>query len=403
MTDTLSDTAPGFEQPIAVLKHCHDRIRKELANLQALLALLPKHGADSAAQQSARALLDYFEQVARLHHADEEQDLLPMLQASAQGEDAELLDALAPLILDEHAQIDAMWQGLRAQLSAIADGSAAALAGIAVQLFARIYTAHMAREEELIAPMAMHLLSAAQMTQLGEAMQTRRGIVPASAPASAPAPAVGAAVANLRKDYGQASFAETDALDDPIAQFEVWFTQALKAQVDEPNAMCLSTADEQGRPSSRIMLIKQFDQRGFTFYTNYASLKGQQLAANPHAALLFFWRELERQIRIEGTVERTSRQENEAYFHSRPVKSQQSAFASKQSAPIADRAALERNVDAVAAQYGDAAPPCPETWGGFRVVPQRIEFWQGRSSRFHDRIVYTRQSDGAWLRQRLQP
>jgi pyridoxamine 5'-phosphate oxidase len=209
-------------------------------------------------------------------------------------------------------------------------------------------------------------------------------------------------VAGLRTDYGQASLSEEDVLDDPMLQFARWFDQALKAQVNEPNAMTLSTVDARGRPSSRIVLVKQFDERGFTWYTNYASRKGADLQANPHAALLFFWSELERQVRIEGRVEHTSSVESDTYFHSRPLKSRLSAIASAQSAPIASRAALEQNYDAAARQYGDE-PPRPDHWGGFRLIPERIEFWQGRRSRFHDRIVYLRQDDGTWTRQRLQP
>ena len=166
--------------------------------------------------------------------------------------------------------------------------------------------------------------------------------------------------------------------------------------------MSLATADANGKPSVRIVLVKQFDKRGFTWYTNYDSDKGQQLRANPNAALLFFWNELERQIRIEGKVERTSAQESDNYFHSRPLKSRLAAIASVQSAPIANRAALEQNYEKVAAQYGEE-PPRPANWGGFRLVPERIEFWQGRRSRFHDRIVYVRQADGRWTRERLQP
>jgi pyridoxamine 5'-phosphate oxidase len=195
---------------------------------------------------------------------------------------------------------------------------------------------------------------------------------------------------------------EADVAADPFDQFNTWFEQALAAEVNEPNAMSVATVDADGKPTSRIVLIKQFDRRGFTWYTNYDSQKGRQLAANPHAALLFFWSELERQIRIEGMVEHTSAEESDKYFHSRPVKSRLAAIASAQSAPIANRAALEQHYDAVALQYGDA-PPRPENWGGFRLVPQRIEFWQGRRSRFHDRIVYTLQADGSWTRQRLQP
>jgi pyridoxamine 5'-phosphate oxidase len=262
----------------------------------------------------------------------------------------------------------------------------------------------MEREESTMAPMALRLFSPEQMTQLGTAMQRRRGIgadVSAAAP-QACAPAIGDAVAGLRKDYGQASLNEDDVLDDPMLQFTRWFEQALKAQVNEPNAMNVATVDARGRPSSRIVLVKQFDERGFTWYTNYDSRKAQELRANPYAALLFFWSELERQVRIEGRVETTSAEESDKYFHSRPLKSRLSAIASQQSAPIDNRAALERNYEAVAATAGDA-PARPSNWGGFRLVPERIEFWQGRRSRFHDRIVYERQEDGSWARQRLQP
>ncbi len=407
MNDSLLDAAPGFDQPIAVLKHCHGRIRKQLATLERLLAHLPEHGADEQARQAASAVLKYFEKAAHLHHEDEEQDLIPMLRAVAQGEDAATLQALAPTILQDHKDMDAIWQDLHEQLTAIAAGSATALSTSSVQRFVQRYTAHMEREESTMAPMAMRLFSPEQMARLGAAMGRRRGIdsvsAPAPAAAEAPAvPAIGDAVAGLRKDYGQASLNEDEVRDDPIAQFTQWFEQALKAEVNEPNAMNVATVDLDGRPSSRIVLVKQFDARGFTWYTNYDSRKAQELRANPHAALLFFWSELERQVRIEGRVETTSAEESDKYFHSRPLKSRLSAIASQQSAPIANRAALEQNYEAVAAGAGEA-PPRPDHWGGFRLVPERIEFWQGRRSRFHDRIVYTRQEDGSWTRQRLQP
>jgi pyridoxamine 5'-phosphate oxidase len=290
--------------------------------------------------------------------------------------------------------MDAMWQGLHEQLKAIADGSAALLREADVRRFADTYTAHMEREEGHIAPMARRLFSPGQMAQLGLAMQVRRGI---AEPLTA-----GERVAHLRKDYGQATLSENDVAIDPIAQFNAWFAQALKAEVNEPNAMSVATVDGAGKPTSRIVLIKQYDARGFTWYTNYDSQKGRQLQGNPHAALLFFWPELERQIRIEGKVERTSAAESDTYFHSRPLKSRLAAIASAQSMPIANRTALEDNYDAVAKQYGDE-PPRPLNWGGFRLVPERIEFWQGRRSRFHDRIVYLLQADGSWARQRLQP
>ncbi|KQQ87306.1 pyridoxamine 5'-phosphate oxidase [Massilia sp. Leaf139] len=405
MNDFLPDTAPGFDQPIAVLKHCHGRIRKQLSTLERLLSHLPEHGADEAARQAAGAVLKYFEKAAHLHHDDEEQNLIPMLRAVAQGDDAATLQALAPVILQDHKDMDTLWQDLHEQLTAIAEGSASTLSASAVQRFCQRYSAHMEREENTMAPMALRLFSPAQMAQLGEAMARRRGIdagAVAGSSAAPNAPAIGEAVADLRKDYGQASLNEDDVLDDPMLQFTRWFEQALKAQVNEPNAMNVATVAADGRPSSRIVLVKQFDERGFTWYTNYDSRKAQELRANPYAALLFFWSELERQVRIEGRVETTSAEESDKYFHSRPLKSRLSAIASQQSAPIDNRAALERNYEAVAASAGDA-PARPANWGGFRLVPERIEFWQGRRSRFHDRIVYERQEDGSWARQRLQP
>ncbi len=210
------------------------------------------------------------------------------------------------------------------------------------------------------------------------------------------------AVADLRQEYSQASLSESDVLPDPFAQFSKWFAEALAAKLPEPNAMSVATVDADGRPSSRILLIKQFDARGFTWFTNYESRKGQDLHRNPCAAMLFFWSELERQVRIEGRVEQVSAAENDAYFQSRPLSSRLGAIASAQSAPIASRAALDARLAEAALQYGEH-PPRPEHWGGYRLVPDRIEFWQGRRSRFHDRIVFVKQSDGSWLRQRLQP
>jgi pyridoxamine 5'-phosphate oxidase len=401
MTNLLPEAAPGFDQPVAVLKHCHGRIRKQLATLEKLLAHLPGHGADEQARQAAQAVLNYFDKAAHLHHEDEEQDLIPMLRAVAQGDDAATLQALAPVILQDHGEMDALWNDLRPQLAAIAQGSATVLSGNAVQRFAQRYTAHMEREESTMAPMALRLFSPEQMERMGQSMQARRGI--SAAPLTdVEQKAIGDQVAGLRKDYGQASLSEEDVAEDPMAQFARWFEEALKAEVNEPNAMNVATVGPDGRPSSRIVLIKGFDERGFTWYTNYDSQKGQQLSANPFAALLFFWSELERQVRIEGRVERTSAEESDTYFNSRPLKSRLSAIASHQSAPIASRAALEQNYEAVARQYGEE-PRRPGNWGGFRLVPERIEFWQGRRSRFHDRIVYTRQEDGRWTRQRLQP
>jgi pyridoxamine 5'-phosphate oxidase len=399
MSSLLPDTAPDFSQPIAVLKHCHGRIRKQLATLEKLLVHLPEHGADEQARQAASAVLRYFDQAAHLHHDDEEQDLIPMLRAVAQGEDAATLQALAPTILQDHKEMDALWQDLHEQLTAIAEGSGTALTSSAVNRFVQRYTAHMDREESTMAPMAMRLFSVEQMARLGQAMQARRGLIEPIAPLSS---ALGQAVADLRKDYGQATLDEADVLDDPIEQFTAWFEQALKAEVNEPNAMTLATVAADGRPSSRIVLVKQFDPRGFTWYTNYESKKARDLSDNSDAALLFFWSELERQVRIEGRVERTAAEESDRYFRSRPLKSRLSAIASAQSAPIASRDQLEANYEAVAQAAGED-PARPPNWGGFRLVPERIEFWQGRRSRFHDRIVYVRQEDGSWTRQRLQP
>jgi pyridoxamine 5'-phosphate oxidase len=209
-------------------------------------------------------------------------------------------------------------------------------------------------------------------------------------------------LADLRKDYQLASLSEADVASDPIQQFSIWFEQALKSDVAEANAMSLATVNATGRPSSRIVLIKEFDQRGFSWFTNYDSNKGHDLAANPHAALLFFWSALERQVRIEGRIEKISDEENDNYFQSRPLGSRQSACASQQSQPIANRSLLEEKLKAVVNEFSDH-PPRPEHWGGYRLVPDRLEFWQGRSSRLHDRIVYTREPDGKWVIARLQP
>lgn len=209
-------------------------------------------------------------------------------------------------------------------------------------------------------------------------------------------------IADLRRDYSQATLSENEVDSDPLKQFARWFQQALETEVPEPNAMGLATVDSHGRPSLRIVLLKDFDARGFTFYTNYESRKGEQLLLNPHAALSFHWHDLERQIRIEGTVERVAAEESDAYFGIRPLKSRIGAIASAQSRPIDSREQLEQQFNQAETQFGQQ-PPRPAHWGGYRLAPNWIEFWQGRRSRLHDRIAYQRNKDGSWLRQRLQP
>lgn len=209
-------------------------------------------------------------------------------------------------------------------------------------------------------------------------------------------------LADLRRSYVLGSLNEADVAADPIRQFERWFDEALNAKLPEPNAMTLATVDAAGQPSARIVLLKGIDARGFTFFTNYESRKGADIAANPRAALLFHWVQLERQARIEGVVEKVSDAESDAYYASRPLGSRLGAWASEQSREVANRAVLEQREAEFREKFGEA-PPRPAHWGGYRVVPTWIEFWQGRPSRLHDRIGYRREADGNWRIVRLSP
>lgn len=207
---------------------------------------------------------------------------------------------------------------------------------------------------------------------------------------------------NLRQDYRSAQLNENDADRDPIVQFRKWFGEAIAAQLYEPNVMTLATADRFGRPSARIVLLKGIEDDGFIFFTNYESSKGQHLLENPQAALVFFWAELERQVRIEGVVSKVSAEVSAGYFHARPTGSQIGALASPQSQVIADRKVLEDKVAELSSRYEGQEIPRPPYWGGYLVEPSRIEFWQGRPSRLHDRILYEL-IDGSWIINRLAP
>jgi pyridoxamine 5'-phosphate oxidase len=208
---------------------------------------------------------------------------------------------------------------------------------------------------------------------------------------------------DLRREYTRAELLEGDVLPDPIAQFDRWFQAALAANVPEANAMTLATADASGAPSARVVLLKGCDPRGLVFFTNYDSRKGRELAENPRVSLCFYWQPLERQVRIDGTVEKVSRRESEDYFRTRPIGSQIGAWVSRQSEVIGSREELDRRAAELTKRFAGGAVPLPESWGGYRVIPHRIEFWQGRPSRLHDRIEYVRRGDGTWDMRRLAP
>jgi pyridoxamine 5'-phosphate oxidase len=215
-------------------------------------------------------------------------------------------------------------------------------------------------------------------------------------------PSMSPSIADLRQDYRQQALLETEAHSDPMLQFRQWFDQALAADLIEPNAMTLATVDATGQPSARMVLLKGLESGGFDFFTNYNGRKGQELATNPKAALVFWWGELERQVRIEGTVSPITAAESDQYFHSRPIGSQLGAWASPQSQVIADRQVLETRLAEVKAQYEGKEIPRPPHWGGYRLTPHAIEFWQGRSNRLHDRLLYTR-TGNTWQQVRLAP
>lgn len=210
-------------------------------------------------------------------------------------------------------------------------------------------------------------------------------------------------IRNLRQDYKSSFLLETAIETDPIKQFDKWFKHALDVKILEPNAMTLATVDSSGFPNARIVLLKEFNENGFVFFTNYNSAKGQNISFNPNVSLLFFWVELERQVRIYGTAEKLTEKDSEDYFHSRPHGSQLGAHASPQSQVIPNREFLEKELKNLELEYNQKEIPKPLHWGGYLVKPVKIEFWQGRSNRLHDRILYTKNADASWQIERLAP
>ncbi|MBL1208325.1 pyridoxamine 5'-phosphate oxidase [Geminocystis sp. GBBB08] len=210
-------------------------------------------------------------------------------------------------------------------------------------------------------------------------------------------------IADLRKNYTQGGLTETQANLNPFDQFRHWFQEAVSAEILEPNAMTLATINEGGKPSARIVLLKNLDDRGFTFFTNYDSHKGKNIEKNPWVSLVFWWGKLERQVRVEGKVEKITSEESDQYFYSRPIGSQLGAWASNQSQVIPNREVLEIKLEEITQKYQKQIIPRPEHWGGYRVLPYLIEFWQGRENRLHDRLCYTLKEDQQWIRERLAP
>lgn len=210
-------------------------------------------------------------------------------------------------------------------------------------------------------------------------------------------------IADIRKDYKLETLNETDVADNAITQFGKWWQDAINSDIDEVNAITLATATQEGKPSARIVLLKGYDENGFVFFSNYESHKGKELANNPQACMVFFWKELERQIRVEGTIEKVSNEESDTYFLSRPKGSQLGAWASPQSTVIESRELIENNVIKYTNQFKEESIVRPLHWGGYRLKPQLVEFWQGRQSRLHDRLQYTLVAEGYWKIERLAP